>query len=212
MTIDTTRAGHGLIAILRGVRPAEAVDVATALYDKGIRVIEVPLNSPDPTDSITAIRDALPGDALVGAGTVLTVDDVRRVHEAGGQLVVSPAMDQSIIRATVDAGLVSCPGVATPTEAFAALAAGAHVLKVFPAEQVGIAGVKAWMSVLPKGTAVVPVGGITPASMEESWPIGVTGFGIGSALYRAGLTPSEVADRATDFVAALAALTSKEQS
>lgn len=212
MTHPTSRPGdpspgHGLIAILRGVTPVEATAVAGRIYDAGITTIEVPLNSPSALASITAIRDALPGDAVVGAGTVLTVTDVRHVAEAGGQIVVSPSMDPAVIRATVEAGMTSCPGVATPSEAFTALAAGAQVLKVFPAEQVGLAGVKAWMSVLPKGTPVVPVGGITPTTMADWWPIGVTGFGIGSALYRAGTGPCEAGRCAAEFVAAYRALT-----
>ena len=210
MTFDPTRAGRGLIAILRGVTPDEAVDVARAIHDAGITTIEVPLNSPEPLRSITAIREALPADALVGAGTVVTTDDVRAVADAGGQLVVSPAMDPAVIRATVDAGMASCPGVATPSEAFTALEAGAHVLKGFPAEQVGVAGVKAWMSVLPAGTPIAPVGGITPTSMADWWPIGVTGFGIGSALYKAGITPDEAGRRAQRFMTAFTALNSKE--
>ncbi|MCH8611549.1 2-dehydro-3-deoxy-6-phosphogalactonate aldolase [Arsenicicoccus dermatophilus] len=205
-----TRPGHGLIAILRGVRPAEAVAVATAVHEAGIGTIEVPLNSPDPLTSIAAIRAALPPTAVVGAGTVLTTDDVERVAQAGGEIVVSPAMNPEVIRATVAAGMISCPGVATPSEAFTALACGAQVLKVFPAEQVGPAGVKAWMSVLPPHTPVVPVGGITPATMADWWPIGVSGFGIGSAVYRAGSTPQQAGEQARAFVAAYAALSSKE--
>jgi len=155
-------AQNGLIAILRGVRPDEAQAVGQVLYDTGFRVIEVPLNSPDPYTSIRTLRDSLPADCLIGAGTVLTPAQVEQVKAAGGQVIVMPHSDAKVLRAAKAAGLYLSPGVATPTEAFAALDEGAHVLKLFPAEQMGPSVIKAWLAVLPAGTLLLPVGGITP--------------------------------------------------
>ncbi|WP_248794910.1 2-dehydro-3-deoxy-6-phosphogalactonate aldolase [Pseudomonas sp. MWU13-2105] len=199
-------AKNGLIAILRGLRPQEAAAIGEVLYQAGFRVIEVPLNSPEPYASIRILRDLLPADCLVGAGTVLTAEQVEQVKAAGGQVIVMPHSDPKVLRAAKAAGLYLSPGVATPTEAFAALAEGADVLKMFPAEQMGPAVVKAWLAVLPAGTLLIPVGGITPDNMRVFVEAGVSGFGLGSGLFKPGLTPDEVAVRAKAYVQAWNAL------
>jgi 2-dehydro-3-deoxyphosphogalactonate aldolase len=193
-----------LIAILRGVRPDEAVAIGEALVDAGFRAIEVPLNSPDPLESIAALATALGGRALIGAGTVLDPAGVPRIAEAGGRLIVTPHADLAIVRAAKAERLLSLPGVATPTEAFGALATGADALKMFPAEALPPAVVKAWRAVLPKHAWLLPVGGITPERMVPYLAAGADGFGLGSALYQPGLAPAEVAARAQAFAAAYA--------
>ena len=193
-------AKNGLIAILRGLRPQEAQAIGNVLYDAGFRVLEVPLNSPQPYDSIRILRDSLPADCLVGAGTVLTPEQVEQVKAAGGQVIVMPHSDAKVLRAAKAAGLYLSPGVATPTEAFAALAEGAHVLKMFPAEQMGPAVVKAWLAVLPAGTLLIPVGGITLDNMQVFLEAGVSGFGLGSGLFKPGMSPEDVAVRAKAYV------------
>ena len=193
-------ATNGLIAILRGLRPHEAQAIGKVLYDEGFRTLEVPLNSPQPYDSIRILRDSLPADCLVGAGTVLTPEQVEQVKAAGGQVIVMPHSDPKVLRAAKAAGLYLSPGVATPTEAFAALAEGADVLKMFPAEQMGPAVVKAWLAVLPVGTLLIPVGGITPDNMQVFLDAGVAGFGLGSGLFKPGLTPQEVGVRAKAYM------------
>ena len=199
---NRTLATNGLIAILRGLRPEEAESIGSALYAAGIRIIEVPLNSPQPLRSLEILRRILPEDCLVGAGTVLSAEQVRAVKVAGGQLIVMPHCDVQVLRAAKDAGLYLAPGVATPSEAFAALAAGADALKLFPAEQVGIGAMKAWLAVLPPGTALLPVGGITPDNMVPYLRAGAAGFGLGSALYSPGLPADEVGRRAQAFIQA----------
>ena len=199
---NRTLATNGLIAILRGLRPEEAESIGSALYAAGIRIIEVPLNSPQPLRSLEILRRILPEDCLVGAGTVLSAEQVRAVKAAGGQLIVMPHCDVQVLRAAKDAGLYLAPGVATPSEAFAALAAGADALKLFPAEQVGIGAMKAWLAVLPPGTALLPVGGITPDNMAPYLRAGAAGFGLGSALYSPGLPADEVGRRAQAFIQA----------
>ena len=193
-------AKNGLIAILRGLHSQEAQAIGKVLYDEGFRTLEVPLNSPQPYDSIRILRDSLPADCLVGAGTVLTPEQVEQVKAAGGQVIVMPHSDPKVLRAAKTAGLYLAPGVATPTEAFAALAEGADVLKMFPAEQMGAAVVKAWLAVLPAGTLLIPVGGITPDNMQVFLDAGVAGFGLGSGLFKPGLTPQEVALRAKAYM------------
>jgi 2-dehydro-3-deoxyphosphogalactonate aldolase len=191
-----------LVAILRGVRPAEAVGLMRALVGEGFALIETPLNSPDPLHSIRAMREAAPPGVLVGAGTVLSVEDVKAVEDAGGDLIVMPHADAAIVAAAKSLGLVALPGVATPTEAFAALDAGADGLKAFPAEMITPAVVKAWRAVIPADVPIFPVGGITPSSMAAYVAAGADGFGLGSALYRPGDSAQKVADNAAAFVAA----------
>jgi 2-dehydro-3-deoxyphosphogalactonate aldolase len=190
-----------LVAILRGLNPAAAEQVGQALADAGFLIIEVPLNSPAPLDSIALLAARFPR-LLVGAGTVLTVDQVHEVHAAGGQLIVAPNFNPEVVRAATGLGMVCLPGVMTPTEAFAALDAGAHGLKLFPAEMVGPSGLKAMRAVLPPEAAMIPVGGITPDNMRVYREAGATGFGIGSALYRPGMATAQVRQEADRFIAA----------
>lgn len=191
-----------VIGILRGLRPEQAEGVGTLLYDAGFRVLEVPLNSPDPLDSIARMRRELPDDCAVGAGTVLTPEDVRRVADAGGNLIVSPHTDPAVIAATVETGMDSYPGAATPTEALAALAAGCTGVKVFPASQVGSTGVRAWCDILPAGTALLPVGGVRLDDLATWLAAGCTGFGFGSALFHPGLDLDQLRVNAHQILAA----------
>ena len=190
-----------LIAILRGLQPAQALAIGNALVGAGWRLIEVPLNSPQPLRSIEALSGALP-NVLVGAGTVLRVAEVHEVHAAGGRLVVAPNFDAGVVTAAVGLGMVCLPGVATATEAFAALAAGASALKLFPAEMIAPSVVKALRAVLPATARLLPVGGIAPASMAGYLSAGANGFGLGSALYRPGLDAAGVTANARAFVSA----------
>lgn len=199
--LDTYLKDLPLIAILRGVTPDEIVPVGRALYDAGFRVIEIPLNSPQPFESIRRLTAELDDSCLIGAGTVLTEAQVAEVDAAGGRLIVSPNANLAVIRASKAAGLVSAPGVATPSEGFAALDAGADSLKLFPAEQLGPAVVKAWRAVFPKELALLPVGGITPDNMGPYVAAGANGFGLGSALYKPGLTAAQVSANAQAFAA-----------
>jgi 2-dehydro-3-deoxyphosphogalactonate aldolase len=191
-----------LVAILRGLTPGEAIPVGHALVDAGFRVLEVPLNSPQPLDSIARLAEALGEDVLVGAGTVMSTTDVEAIAAAGGRLIVMPHADAAVIRAAKAAGLLCVPGVATPTEAFAALAAGADGLKLFPAEQAAPSVLKAWRAVLPRDVPVLPVGGITPDNMAPWVAAGARGFGIGSALYAPGRSLDDTAARARAFAQA----------
>lgn len=200
--LDPALQSLPLIAILRGVKPEEVEAVASGLYAEGFRVIEVPLNSPQALDSITRLARCMPTDALIGAGTVLSADAVRDVQIAGGKLIVMPHADVAVIRVAKARGLACIPGAATPTEAFAALQAGADALKLFPAELVTSAVVKSLRAVLPKGLRLLPVGGITPESMAPYRRAGAAGFGLGSALYAPGASVADVAARARAFVQA----------
>lgn len=191
-----------LVAILRGIRPGEVEAVADALYAEGFRAIEVPLNSPQALDSIARLARRLPEDALIGAGTVLSADAVREVQIAGGRLIVMPHADAAVIRVAKARGLACVPGAATPTEAFAALQAGADALKLFPAELVTPAALQALRAVLPRELRLLPVGGITPETMAPYRRAGAAGFGLGSALYAPGMAAAEVGQRARAFVQA----------
>jgi 2-dehydro-3-deoxyphosphogalactonate aldolase len=191
----------GLVAILRGITPAEAPAVGEGIVRAGIDMLEVPLNSPQPLHSIAALRERLP-QALVGAGTVLSAQQVREVHAAGAQLVVAPNFNAAVVHEALALGMACVPGVATPTEAFAALAAGAHALKLFPAELLTPPVLKALRAVLPADALLLPVGGISAQNMAAYRAAGADGFGIGSALYRPGREAAEVLASAHAFVAA----------
>lgn len=195
----TTRLA-GLVAILRGVTPADAVAVAEVIFDAGFDAVEVPYNSPDPLESIRRIRAAGSPDRRVGAGTVLTPEDVRRAADAGASLIVSPNTRADVVAETVRLGLTSYPGAATPTEAFAALEAGARAIKLFPSTTIGIGGMRAWAGVLPSGTDLVPVGGIDVSNLADWARAGAAGAGIGTSLYRPGDTPEAVGARAAELV------------
>jgi 2-dehydro-3-deoxyphosphogalactonate aldolase len=192
-----------LIAILRGLTPDEAVPIGRALFEAGFRAIEVPLNSPQPLESIRRLRDALPPEVQIGAGTVIRPSQVSEVADAGGSLIVMPHSDPEVIRAAKAAGLACTPGVATPTEAFAALFNGADALKLFPAEQLSVATLRAWRTVLPQEMRLMPVGGVTPANLEPFVKVGAGGFGLGGALYRPGYNASRVSENANLFIACL---------
>jgi len=195
-------AAFPLVAILRGLRPENAQAIGEALVEGGFRIVEVPLNSPEPLRSIEIMARAFGPDVLVGAGTVLDPADVDRVRDAGGRLIVMPHGDPAVIARAVAAGLACTPGVATPTEAFAALNAGAAALKTFPAENLPPVVVKAWRAVMPKGTLLLPVGGINPDNMESYVEAGADGFGLGSALFSPGAAPATVRENARRFAVA----------
>jgi 2-dehydro-3-deoxyphosphogalactonate aldolase len=190
-----------LIAILRGLTPKEALAIGEALVGSGFAIIEVPLNSPEPLQSIAALAAQFP-QTLIGAGTVLNAQQVKDVHAAGGRLVVAPNFNPAVVAQALALNMVVLPGVATPTEAFAALEAGAHGLKLFPAEMISPATVKAMRAVLPKDAALMPVGGITPDNMAAYRTAGASGFGLGSALYAPGRSADQVQAAAQQFVQA----------
>jgi 2-dehydro-3-deoxyphosphogalactonate aldolase len=193
---------RNLIGILRGVRPDEVVEIAAGLLEAGIACIEVPLNSPEPMDSIRRLVERFGGQGEFGAGTVLSIADVEQVASTGATLIVSPNCNPEVIRASKRLGLTSCPGVLTPSECFAALEAGADVLKIFPAEMMGRNGLKAIRAVLPPATQVYAVGGAGADNFGDWLAAGATGFGIGSALYKPGLSAADIAERARIMVAA----------
>jgi 2-dehydro-3-deoxyphosphogalactonate aldolase len=196
-----------LVAVLRGITPGEIAAVSAALFDSGFRILEVPLNSPQPYESIRWLAKELGDRCLTGAGTVLRVEEVALVAEAGGRLIVMPHGDPAIVRDAKKRGLVCLPGVATLTEAFAALDAGADGLKMFPAELLSPAVLKAWRAVLPRQARVFPVGGIRADNMAPYWAVGADGFGTGSNLYQPGARPETVRKVAAEYAAAFAALT-----
>jgi 2-dehydro-3-deoxyphosphogalactonate aldolase len=191
-----------LIAILRGITPDEALPVGLALAETGFRIIEVPLNSPQPLRSIEALARALADHCLIGAGTVMSTVQVEDVAQAGGRLIVMPHGDAQVIRAAKARGLWCAPGIATPSEGFAALAAGADALKLFPAELLTPPVLKALRAVFPPQVLFLPVGGITPQNLVSYRAAGASGFGLGSALYKPGMTPQQVSVQARAFVAA----------
>ena len=190
-----------LIAVIRGVTPGEAATIGGALFDAGIRIIEVPLNSPDPLASIAALSAAFGDRALIGAGTVLDRAQVAHVKDAGGRIIVSPDCNPDVIAAAAAAGLISAPGYFTPSEAFTALRAGAHALKLFPAEGASPAMLKAQRAVLPRDVPIIVVGGVRPDNMEPWLAAGATGFGLGGGLYSAGQSVEETSAKARAYVA-----------
>ena len=197
---DTALKQQPIIAILRGLQPEEALEIGEALVGAGIKILEGPLNSPNPLQSIAILAKALAGRALVGAGTVLSSADVHAVHQAGGELIISPNTNPDVIIQTKALGLISLPGIFTPTEAFAALAAGADALKIFPGELANLAYVKAITAVLPKATRLLLVGGVSVENIGSWKNTPVAGFGIGSSMFKPGLRPAEVEARALQLI------------
>lgn len=200
---DAAFARCPLVAILRGVKPDEVVAIGEALVEAGFTLIEVPLNSPDPLESIARLANALKGRAVIGAGTVLDTASVAAVEQVGGTLIIAPNADVAVITEAARRGLVAIPGIATPTEAFAALKAGAAALKLFPAEAFAPAVIKAMRAVLPADVCILPVGGIAPDNMAPWTASGAAGFGLGSALYKPGMSADQVGANARAFIAAL---------
>ncbi|RUX33203.1 2-dehydro-3-deoxy-6-phosphogalactonate aldolase [Mesorhizobium sp. M2A.F.Ca.ET.042.01.1.1] len=201
-TASFPKLRRGLVAILRGLKPSEAVAIGKAIHDAGIEAIEVPLNSPDPFVSIADLVKALPQSALIGAGTVLTAADVDALHKAGGRLLVSPNIDAEVMGRAMHHGMVTMPGVFTPTEAFQAIRLGASALKFFPASVLGASGIAAIRAVLPATTLIGAVGGVSDKDFAGYKAVGVSVFGLGSSLYKPGATVEDVARRASAAVAA----------
>lgn len=202
MTFESAVEECGIIAILRGVTPDEAEAVGDALFAAGIRIVEVPLNSPDPFESISRLARRFAGRMVVGAGTVLDEPSVDRVKAAGGEIAVAPDCNPAIISRAIAQGLVPLPGVFTPSEAFTAIRSGASHLKLFPAEAASPVTVKAWKAVLPRHAGVYAVGGVTPFNIKAWWDAGCAGFGIGSNIYKPGMSANDVRKAADGFVAA----------
>jgi len=194
---------HPLIAILRGIKPTEVVDVAEILIEKDFKIIEIPLNSPDPIRSIELLTHYFENHAIIGAGTVLDEASIRSIAEAGAKLVVMPNGNGIVVKAAKDRGLIAIPGIATPSEAFAMIEAGADALKLFPAEGIPPSVLKAMKAVLPSTVPILPVGGITPEKMNDYLKAGAIGFGLGSALYKPGMTLSDIRKNAEAFNQAL---------
>lgn len=205
MNVEDALAEVPLIAILRGVKPDEILAIAEALHSAGVKVLEVPLNSPEPLESISRL-EAFRDRVVYGAGTVLGPGAVDAVAQAGGRVIVSPNTDPAVIKRAVERGLTPMPGFGSATEAFCALASGARYLKLFPASTYGVGHVRALKAVLPAEAVIQPVGGVKPADMAEWWEAGARGFGLGSDLYRPGATAEEVHERALEAVAAVKAL------
>ncbi|WP_370334657.1 2-dehydro-3-deoxy-6-phosphogalactonate aldolase [Parvularcula marina] len=195
-----------IVAILRGVTPSEVEDVAAALIENGVGIIEVPLNSPSAFESIEKLADRFGEVAIIGAGTVLTVSDAERVAACGGQIAVAPNTNPEVIKAVLSRGMIPMPGIFTPTDAFAAIEAGAEVLKLFPAGTIGEAGLKAMMAVLPEDISVLAVGGVGAGNIQSWFDAGAAGFGIGSELYKPGDTPEQVAQKTAALVVAVETL------
>lgn len=202
MRIPFPSMKYPLVAILRGITPEETAGVVNVLLESGLRAIEIPLNSPDAFRSIEIAAKLAPADALIGAGTVLTVEDVAKVDAAGGKLMVSPNVDVDVITAAREKGMVTMPGVLTPTEALLALKAGATGLKFFPASVLGPSGINAIRAILPKDTLVAAVGGVSDKNFTDYTSIGVTAFGLGTSLYKPGMTADDVRERAIATVKA----------
>ncbi|AZT93937.1 MAG: 2-dehydro-3-deoxy-6-phosphogalactonate aldolase [Brevibacterium aurantiacum] len=200
----TDTVPSGLIAILRGVRPDEVLDIAEGIVAAGLSAIEVPLNSPDPLTSIAALVERFGDEVEIGAGTVLTADQVRQCEQAGARIIVAPNTEAEVISTALELGLTPYPGAATPTEAFAAVRAGATKVKLFPSSAVGISGMKAWSEVLPAGTELLPVGGVGADNAAEWRNAGAAGLGLGSSLYRRGDRPDDVRNRAEAIASAWA--------
>lgn len=211
MTVPFPKLQRRLVAILRGIKPDEALAIGAAVFEAGIEAIEVPLNSPDPFRSIAILAKALPGPALVGAGTVLDPDQVDRLADAGGRLLVSPNIDGAVMERAARHGMITMPGVFTPTEAFLALSLGAAALKFFPASALGVQGISAIKAVLPKETIVGAVGGVSEKNFVDYARIGVSTFGLGSSLYTPGASAEEVASRAAAAVGEWDAVFAKGQ-
>lgn len=205
MTFEEALKACNLIAILRGIKPEEAESVGEVLVEAGWRIIEVPLNSPEPLKSIEKLVRRFGDKALIGAGTVLTPAQVADVAATGAKVIISPNANPAVIRASREAGMVSLPGVATPTEAFAAIEAGATGIKAFPAEAIPPLIIKAWKAVLPKDIPVLAVGGVTPENMAAYAQAGAAGFGIGSSLYKPGADLASIAGQARNFIEAMRA-------
>lgn len=202
MTLEDALNECGIVAILRGISPDEAIAVGQALFDAGVRVVEVPLNSPAPFLSIAKLAKEFAGRMIVGAGTVLTVQDVNMLKSAGGEICVSPDCNEVVIARAKELQMVPLPGVFTPTEAFAAIRAGATNLKLFPAEAASPAVIKAWKAVLPRHVKIYAVGGVTPENMGDWLAAGASGFGIGSSIYKPGMSVDAVREAAGKLVSA----------
>jgi 2-dehydro-3-deoxyphosphogalactonate aldolase len=202
MKLDDALEACGIVAILRGVTVDESLEVASALFESGVRVVEVPLNSPEPFKSIEKLAKAFAGRMIVGAGTVLSVQDVNVLKASGGQISVSPDCNEAVIARAVELGIVPLPGVFTPTEAFSAIRAGATHLKLFPAEAASPAVIKAWKAVLPKNVKIYAVGGVTPDNMGDWLAAGASGFGIGSSIYKPGMSVAAVKEASGKLVSA----------
>ena len=192
-----------LIAILRGIKPDEVLEIGQVIYNAGIKVIEIPLNSPEPYKSIEILQQALGDVAVIGAGTVTSVEQVENIHAVGGRLIVSPNTNIAVIKRSKQLGLYSAPGFYTPSEAFTAIEAGADALKMFPADTLGTAGLKAIKVVLPPDMLILPVGGVNVGNMKDFMAVGASGFGLGSGLYKAGMTAEQVSLNTQAYIKAL---------